>query len=1003
MQVISQSSNSASPADLGIRQACAVYFKNYVDKFWMKREEIGSTEKFSISQVDREFIQLHLVEAIVNAPPSIRSQLLTCVNRIIRYEFPSGFQIVNEQALHLLQSSDSNAVSAGLLVTLEIIKYRSSSSDKNLELHLSTFMPQLLRIGQQAIGPLSSVQTSTPEVHAILKAVAKCFFVAIRYKFSKHLLSNSGNFVPWCTLLMQILQAPIPSEDLKAKDSDDSFTLDKTLFWKMKKWTYRAQNRIASRYGCVEEAKSLGKEETAFSKVYSENFSEAVMNVNLSVIQASMNGEAPLTDKTCNLLTEYLTVCVKGKKTWKSIRPHIQLIISHFLFPKICFTESDEELWSDDPQEFLKTVFFSFDDYDSINQSCSGLILDIVKARKKETFPMVLSFINSVMESYASQPNSITAQRQKDGALYLMGNLSKVMLTSQIKNDLEPFLTAHVVPDLLSSQKFLRLRAAWCIEQFESMQWSNLDSSSKMISGLMKCLEDSELPVRAQACVTIGSLLDQDLCQQQLTPHLGKIVQITLQLTNQVELDSLSYVMDRLVSMFPNELSPYAEELTIQLRTSFLNLLESSLTRDEEHAGDIIGSNDYYFNDTDKMMAAVALLETLETVISQMCSIPETCARVEQALIPLFMVVLQRRLSDILSETVSLIESITYKRKEISMEMWQMFNELLKILSPDSLPEFLPDCSTTLENFVSYGAPVLLQTPEYLPKLFAIIDYTLAVAEDGGYDSLSDKMAAIDMIESILLYCRGHIDQVIPHVLDLMGNQLLRNRKDQDEEMSKTLLIRSIEVVLNCLYYSASISLNHLHRQGWLNVFLTLWSTNLEGFKRVHDHRLILLSLASIFHVSIESLPEEVSSSLPGLLSIFLNSVQTYPKALEEREKLKKEFEAEELEFNSGAQKQFDEQLEDEEEEKDDAGVEEFDQDEDLDLEDEDEEESYEDDDWEDSDELEEDLFFECPLDSLDYSQLVRSTLIDLSKKPVWNQLTSKLTPEQGTILQQII
>lgn len=958
----------------------------------MKREE-SSSDKFSISPADREFIQMHLVEAVVNAPPSIRSQLLTCVNRIIRYEFPNGFQVVGQQAIHLLQNSDANAVSAGLLVTLEILKYRSSSSDKNLETHLATFMPQLLAIGKQAIGPLSSVASSTPEVHAIIKTVVKCFFIAIRYKFSKHLLANSTNFVDWCTFLMQVLQAPVPSEDLKAKDSDDSFTLDKTLFWKMKKWTYRAQNRIASRYGCVEEAKSLGKEELAFSKIYSENFAETVMNVNLSVIQSSMTGEAPLTDKTCNLLTEYLTVCVKGKKTWKSIRPHIQLIISHFLFPKICFTASDEELWADDPQEFLKTVFFSFEDYDSNVQSCSGLILDIVKARKKETFPIVLSFINSVMENYAAHSNSIEAQRQKDGALYLMGNLSKVMLSSEFKNDLEPFLTAHVVPDLASPQKFLRLRSAWCIEQFEAMQWTNLESSSKMISGLMSCLEDSELPVRAQACVTIGSLLDQEFCQQQLVVHLGKIVQITLQLTSQVELDSLSYVMDRLVSMFPNELTPYAEELTVQLRNSFVNLLESSLARDEE--SDAVGSNEYYFNDTDKMMAAVALLETLETVISQMCSNPETCARVEQALIPLFMIVLQRRLSDILSETVSLIESVTYKRKSISGEMWQVFDELLKILSPSALPEFLPDCSTTLENFVSYGAPILLQHPEYLPKLFAIIDYSMAVADDGGYDSETDKMSAIDLMESILLYCRGSIDPIINHVLDLAGNQLLR----VNEETSKTLIIRSMEIVLNCLYYSAPMTLTHLKRQGWLNVFLNLLSKNLESFKRVHDIRLLLLSLASIFHVSIESLPEEVTGSLPLLLSTFLTAVQTYPKALEERQKLKEEFEADELEFNPATHHKFDETEEAEEadEEVEDNFVGNDAEDDDEDFEDEEEE-----DDWEDSDDLEEDLFFESPLDSIDYSQLVRSTIMDFSSKPVWNQLSANLTPEQASILQQL-
>jgi hypothetical protein len=164
---------------MGIRQACSVYFKNYIEKFWMKRED----DRFTIATVDREFIQLHLVEAIVSSPPSIRSQLVNCLSRLIRYEFPTGFQGVNEQALHLLQSSNAEAVSAGLLVTQEILRYRSSSSDKNLDSQLAIFMPCLLRIGQQAVGALSSASGSTVQVHAILKTVAKCFFISIRYKF----------------------------------------------------------------------------------------------------------------------------------------------------------------------------------------------------------------------------------------------------------------------------------------------------------------------------------------------------------------------------------------------------------------------------------------------------------------------------------------------------------------------------------------------------------------------------------------------------------------------------------------------------------------------------------------------------------------------------------------------------------------------------------------------------------------------------------------------------
>lgn len=973
---------------MGVRQACSVYFKNYIEKFWMKRED----DRFTIATVDREFIQLHLVEAIVSSPPSIRSQLVNCLSRLIRYEFPTGFQGVNEQALHLLQSSNAEAVSAGLLVTQEILRYRSSSSDKNLDSQLAIFMPCLLRIGQQAVGALSTASGSTVQVHAILKTVAKCFFISIRYKFSKHLLSDEQNFVPWCSLLMQILQGPVLLEELKDSERDD---LDKTLFWKMKKWAFRAQNRISSRYGSIEEAKSLGREETSFARQYTEKFAEGVMNVNLHVIQGAMNGEAPIPDKVCNLLNEYLTVCVRNKKTWKALRPHVQLIVTHFLFPKICFTPSDEELWADDPQEFLKTVFFSFDDYDSTVSSCSGLILDMVKARKKDIFPMILSFLNSVMEGSAS----VGGERYKDGALYLLGSLSKVMLTSEFKNDLEPFLAAHVIPELSSQQKFLRLRAAWCIEQYDEVQWRG-ESVVKLIQGLMTCLEDVELPVRAQACVTIGSLLDQPGCQEQLIAHLGKIVQITLQLTSQVELDSLSYVMDRLVSMYPTELTPYAEELTVQLRNSFLNILESSLTR----GGDGEESGEFYFSDTDKMMAAVALLETIETVIGQMCSSAEVCGRVEGALIPLFMVVLERRLSDILSETVSLVESITFKRKSISPQMWPVLDALLRVLEPSALPEFLPDCSTTLENFVSYGQVDRLLGDGYLNRMFAIVDVALKVSDDdGGYDSDSDSMSAVDLLESILLYCRGSIDQVIPHILDLIGAQLQKQK--QSETSSQTCLIRFLEIVLNCMYYSASITVGHLHQQGWLMVFLELWTAHLEHFKRVHDLRLILTALASIFHLPPPQLPSEIIPALPALLGTFLASVSAYPKALEAREKLQKDQEAEDAEEANGENtfSRYQKELEDEEEDNDNDNDDDYN--ENVDYNDDESGESGDEyDDWEDSDELEEDLFFECPLDTLDFSILIRGTLRELTASPQWTQLAvGSMNPEQQALIKQLI
>ncbi len=1000
LQMIATPSNN--PADMGIRQAAAVFFKNYVEKYWYQL----SASDFAVPEVDRLFIQTRLVEVLVGALPSIRAQLLACVSRIMRASESTSqaADVFTEQTVQLLQSADTSALSAGLSISIEVLKYRSSSDDKNMNTSACLLMPHLLRIGQQAAPSLTSPTASTAPIHIIVKSVVKSFFTVIRYKYSKHLLSDANNFAAWCTLLLQALQAPIPSEDLKPQDASDAFEMDKTMFWKMKKWAFRAQNRIVSRYGSIEElGKSSSKnEQVVFAKLYSVNFSEAILCVNMKLIEASIRGEMPLTNKTCNLMTDYLTSCMKAKNTWKVMKPHIMEIIAHFLFPRICFTEADQELWQDDPVEFLKTVFFSFDDFDSTTSACSGLIQDIVKARKKEVFPALLGFLNSVLEAYTKAPLVIANQRQKDGALYLMGNLSRVLLKSEIKDDMEAFLSAHVVPDLASPQPFLRLRAAWCLEQFAEMNWSNQAMTTSMFNGVMSCLSDKELPVRAQACVTIGSLLEQTLVQPLIPPHLGQIVQRTLELTNQVELDSLSYVMDSLVRMYPDELSPYAGELTASLRDNLIRLLESSLAVDEEQ-----GTPEqpvYYFNDTDKMMAAIALIETLDTLATQMSSAPEAALRMEQSLVPLVMMVLQRRLTDLISETVSLADTLVSERKAVSPEMWPVFGEVLKALDQDGIPEFLPDCSMLLENFISYSADKLLAHPEDLTRLVRIIQCAMAVTDDG-YDSMTDKQCAVDLMETLMLYCRGSIDVVIPHFLELIKGPL--TQLNVEDDLGNVMLVRLLEIGLAAIYYNPLLALNQMQQGGWLYGFLTLFVKSKTLFTRVHDKRVVMSSLSAIFHCPSNALPAELKSVLPELVSAFVSCVQDYPRALEEREKLKKQAEEEDDEddYADDSCEADDDDLygeindEDVVEAVEASAGQAFDEaqaaanlDDDLD------------DSWEDSpEELEEDLYYSCPLDQVDFAAVIKGAVVALASDAEKGALaTAKLTAEERHFLQTL-
>lgn len=56
-----------------------------------------------------------------------------------------------------------------------------------------------------------------------------------------------------------------------------------------------------------------------------------------------------VTDTLC----EYVRNSVKDKHTWALIKPHSQTLISHFVFPQMCFTAADEHLWSNEPAEYI--------------------------------------------------------------------------------------------------------------------------------------------------------------------------------------------------------------------------------------------------------------------------------------------------------------------------------------------------------------------------------------------------------------------------------------------------------------------------------------------------------------------------------------------------------------------------------------------------------------------------------------------------------------------------
>jgi hypothetical protein len=567
----------------------------------------------------------------------------------------------------------------------------------------------------------------------------------------------------------------------------------------------------------------------------------------------------------------------------------------------------------------------------------------------------------------------------------MLGSISRVLTLSDFKDQVDSVVSTFVLPELSSSHGFLRMRACWVLEQFDEIEY-NSHTCLAALQGVLNALTDKDLPVKVAAAGALGALLDNEATQQSLPPYLGKVMEAVLALANEIQLDSIAFVLERLVQMFAEELAPYAVQLCVQLRDTVARNLEGySNVLDADAEDDNFGAG------ADKMMAVVGMFKALETLVDSTGKTPELVATMEEIILPLLAMVLDRRIIDVYEEAFELIDSITFSQKTISPALWALFPYIHRAFK-DVGADYIQDMQTTLDNMISYGSAILLANESYMKALLDIIKTTMT----GEDFSEHDRVYGCKLMESLLLNCRGHVDALLGNFIEYVMPTIVSS-----EEYSLSVIVHHLEVVINALYYNAPLALRHLEALNLTAAFFTLWFSKAEKFTRVHDKRLIIMSLSQLMAIPVEQLPPFVQQNYRFIMPLFLSAVQTLPKALEERKKLQEEDSLSDSEFEDDFTEEgdYDEIADDGEEEEAIRQVTQSSSSKHL-------EEEFEFGDSEDGfdDELEEEVFFETPLDLLDMAAVVQQSLVIATKQPhAFNSMVQNLTAEQATFLQSLI
>ncbi|CAA19115.1 karyopherin/importin beta family nuclear import/export signal receptor Nmd5 [Schizosaccharomyces pombe] len=861
---------SSQEISLPTQQAAVIYLKNRVSRSWSSIDDAPSP--LDIPEEQKALFRQNILPVLLQSPMSTRSHLMAILNIILSTDFPEYWPGFSEYTSNLVHSTERCEVYAGLICFHELAKvYRWRLDDRQRDIGplVAALFPTILQLGQ---GLINLEDNDSAEM---LRLILKTFKSVIALELPPELLANDM-ILSWIQLLLAVVQKPLP-ESLMSLEPE---VRQSHVWHKCKKWAYYSLNRIFTRYG---EPSSLVGDSANKYRAFAKNFiTNVVPNILETYIQQTIlwtQGQLWLSPRVLYFLGCFYEECVKPKSTWALLKPHLQLLIGSFVFPQLCMSEEDEELWELDPVEFIHKYIDIYDDFNSADVAASRFLVKLASKRKKYTFMGILSFASDILNQYAASPPNEKNPRQKEGALRMVAAVSNSILSknSPVAGMMQDFLVAHVMPEFTSPVGYLRSRACEMINRFSEIDWSDKSQLLNAYQAVLNCLQDNDLPVRIQAALALQPLMRHLEVHDVMTAHVPIIMQNLLFLANEVDIDALSSCMEEFVSSFSHELTPFASQLAKQLRNTFVKLMQE--TMDESTTVD-----DFDSLVDDKSIAAIGILNTLSTMILSLENTVDVLREIEAILLPMINFVLDNNIFDVYAELFEIIDGCTFASKEISPIMWGVYEKLQKVLKESGI-EFVEEATPALSNFITYGGKEFASRPDYIAVMVDIIMQVF----NSEHLAVNDRVSACKLTELLMLNYRGLLDQYVPAFIEVAGNLLLVTEKPT----SQTYRVFLLEVIINALYYNPSMSLGVLEMHQWTLPFFALWFENIPSFTRVHDKKLSLVAILSVISLGAQQVAVAIQDSWGNIMKVMITLLNTLPEALAARAELEKEYDGE--------------------------------------------------------------------------------------------------------------
>jgi len=843
--------------DMAVRQVASIHFKNFIAKNWSPNDPDESPK---VLESDKAMVRENILGFIVQVPPLLRAQLGESIKTIIHSDYPEQWPSLLHWVTHNLELQNQIF---GALYVLRVLarKYEFKSEDERIPLYhiVEETFPRLLSI----FSKLVQIVNPPIEVADLIKLICKIFWSSIYLEIPKQLF-DPNVFNAWMVLFINLLERPVPVEGQPI----DPEIRKSWGWWKVKKWTIHILNRLYTRFGDLKLQKPESK---AFAQMFQKTYAGKILACHMQLLNAIRTGDY-LPDRVINLVLQYLTNSVTKNSMYQMMQPQIDILLFEIIFPLMCFNDKDQNLWDEDPHEYVRKGYDIIEDLYSPRTAAMDFVSELVRKRGKNNLQKFIHFVVDIFRRYDEAPADLKPYRQKDGALLAIGTLcDKLKQTDPYKSELERMLVQHVFPEFSSRVGHLRAKAAWVAGQYAHINFSDPNNFRQAMHCIVSGMRDPDLPVRVDSVFALRSFVEACKDLDEIRPILPQLLDEFFKLMNEVENEDLVFTLETIVDKFGEEMAPYALGLCQNLAAAFWRCMASSEADDEA--------------DDSGALAAVGCLRAISTILESISSLPHLFIQIEPTLLPIMRRMLTSDGQDVYEEVLEIVSYMTFFSPTISLDMWSLWPLMMEALN-DWAIDFFENILVPLDNYISRGTDHFLacKDPDYQQSLWNALQ---SIMMDENMED-SDIEPAPKLIEVLFQNCKGNVDPWVEHYLRITIERLRRTQKPY----LKCLLV---QVIANALYYNPLLTLETLNKLGVAADIFNHWFAMLQqvkksgarvNFKREHDKKVCCLGLTSLIGLPADKIPAE---ALDRIFKATLELLVAYKNQVAENKKQNEE------------------------------------------------------------------------------------------------------------------